>query len=157
MRAQVRARPRRGPRGGRHERERGGEWLRERRRQYASTSARAVRLLKIVDSEVLQAELDRRKVGSHIFNTEVRPLHAARAAAIDAALAQYGVASPDELAPGPPRKAYDSYARPRDGEPTDDDVISKKAPLIAQQVAFLQSPSGTKSSPGRGPRPFSTK
>ena len=55
-------------------------------------------------------------------------------AAIDAALAQYGVASPDELAPGPPRKAYDSYARPRDGEPTDDDVISKKAPLIAQQV-----------------------
>ena len=112
-------------------------WLRERRRQHASTSARAVRLLKIVDSEVLQAELDRRKVGSHIFNTEVRPLHAARAAAIDAALAQYGVESPDELAPGPPRKAYDSYARPRDGEPTDDDVISKKAPLIAQQVAFL--------------------
>ena len=88
-----------------------------RRRQFASTSARAVRLLKIVDSEVLQAELDRRKVGSHIFNTEVRPLHAARAAAIDAALAQYGVESPDELAPGPPRKAYDSYARPRDGEP----------------------------------------
>ena len=24
----------------------------------------------------------------------------------------------DELAPGPPRKAYDSFARPRDGEPT---------------------------------------
>ena len=50
---------------------------------------------------------------------------------------EYGVESPDDLAPGPPRKAYDSYARPRDGEPTDDDVISKKAPLIAQQVAFL--------------------
>ena len=50
-------------------------YLRARRRQ---TSRRALDLLRVVDSGVLEAELERRRVGSHVFNTTVRPLHALR-------------------------------------------------------------------------------
>ena len=108
--------------------------LRARLRQ---TSRRALALLKTVDSQVLEAELERRRVGSHVFNTTVRPLHPLRAKLLDAELLKLGVNVHDDLAPGPPRKAYDSFARPRDGEPCDDDFVTKKAPLVAQQVAFL--------------------
>ncbi|EOD26298.1 hypothetical protein EMIHUDRAFT_469008 [Emiliania huxleyi CCMP1516] len=100
-------------------------------------SPAALALLKTVDSAALEAELARRSVGAHVINTSVRPLHAARAAAIDAELSRLGVASPDALAPGPPRKAYETFARPREGEPCDDDYVRRKAPLMAQQVAFL--------------------
>lgn len=109
-------------------------WMRKRR---AETSARALALLKVVDSAVLEAELERRRVGSHVFNTTVRPLHPARAAAVDAELAKLGIETSADIAPGPPRKAYDSFARPRDGEECDDTFIAKKAPLMAQQIAFL--------------------
>ena len=100
-------------------------------------SPAALALLKTVDSAALEAELARRSVGAHVINTSVRPLHAARAAAIDAELSRLGVASPDALAPGPPRKAYETFARPREGEPCDEDYVRRKAPLMAQQVAFL--------------------
>ena len=43
-------------------------YLRARHRQ---TSRRALELLRVVDSGVLEAELDRRRVGSHVFNTTV--------------------------------------------------------------------------------------
>ena len=91
-------------------------YLRARRRQ---TSRRALDLLRVVDSGVLEAELERRRVGSHVFNTTVRPLHALRSQLLNAELLTLGInVAADELAPGPPRKAYDSFARPRDGEPT---------------------------------------
>ena len=68
----------------------------------------------------------------------MRPLHALRSQLLDAALLTLGIdMAADELTPGPPRKAYDSFARPRDGEPCGDEYVAKKAPLIAQQVAFL--------------------
>ena len=58
-------------------------------------------------------------MGSHVFNTTVRPLHALRSQLLNAELLALGIdVAADELAPGPPRKAYDSFARPRDGEPT---------------------------------------
>ena len=98
--------------------------------------SRALSLLKTVDSQALEAELERRRVGSHVINTTERPLHALRAKLLDAELLKLGIA-PDDLAPGPPRKAYKSFARPRDGDPCDDTFVAKKAPLIAQQVAFL--------------------
>ena len=101
------------------------------------TSRRALSLLKAVDTATLEAELERRRVGSHVFNTTVRALHPLRAKLLDSELVKLGLASSDELAPGPPRKAYDTFARPRDGDQNDDDYIAKKAPLIAQQVAFL--------------------
>jgi len=101
-------------------------------------SRRALALLKTVDSGVLQAELERRKIGSHVFNTTVRPLHALRAQLLDAALLKLGIdMAADDLTPGPPRKAYESFARPREGEPCGEEYVTKKAPLIAQQVAFL--------------------
>lgn len=109
-------------------------FLRARKRQ---TSRRALALLKTVETQVLEEELDRRRVGSHVFNTTVRPLHPLRAKLLDAELLKLGISAADDLAPGPPRKAYDSFARPRDGEPCDDAYVAKKAPLIAQQVAFL--------------------
>lgn len=90
-------------------------FLRTCRRQ---TSRRALDLLRVVDSGVLEAELERRRVGSHVFNTTVRPLHALRSQLLNAELLTLGIdVAADELAPGPPRKAYDSFARPRDGEP----------------------------------------
>ena len=92
-------------------------YLRARHRQ---TSRRALDLLRVVDSGVLEAELDRRRVGSHVFNTTVRPLHALRSQLLDAALLTLGIdVAADELTPGPPRKAYDSFARPRDGKAYD--------------------------------------
>ena len=108
------------------------------RRRSAGPSSAALALLKTVDSGALEAELARRSVGAHVINTSVRPRHAARADALDAELVRLGVAAPeDELAPGPPRKAYDTFARPRADEPCDGPYIARKAPLVAQQVAFL--------------------
>ena len=108
--------------------------LRHRR----ARTADALALLKAVDSGALMAELSRRELGSHRVNTSVRPRHAARADALDAELDKLGVASPeDDLAPGPPRKAYDCFARPREDEPCDAPYIARRAPLVAQQVAFL--------------------
>ena len=116
-------------------------YLRARRRQTsrgALTMGATAAVLKTVDSDVLEAELERRRVGSHVFNTTVRPLHALRSQLLDAALLTLGVdIAADELTPGPPRKAYDSFARPREGEPCDEAYVTKKAPLVAQQVAFL--------------------
>ncbi len=101
-------------------------------------SRAALALLKTVDSGALEAELARRSVGSHIVNTAVRPRHAERADALDAELSKLGITAPgDELAAGPPRKAYDTFARPREDEPCDSAYIARKAPLMAQQVAFL--------------------
>ena len=93
-------------------------YLRARQTSH-QTSRRALDLLRVVDSGVLEAELERRRVGSHVFNTTVRPLHALRSQLLNAELLTLGIdVAADELAPGPPRKAYDSFARPRDGEPT---------------------------------------
>ena len=48
-----------------------------------------------------------------------RVVHALRSQLLDAALLTLGIdVAADELTPGPPRKAYDSFARPRDGKPT---------------------------------------
>lgn len=109
-------------------------WLRTRRSQ---TTTRALTLLKTVDSGVLETELERRRVGAHVFNTNVRPLHPLRSELVDSELAKLGIENSEALAPGPPRKAYDSFARPKEGESSDDDFVRRKAPLIAQQVAFL--------------------
>jgi tRNA G18 (ribose-2'-O)-methylase SpoU len=98
-----------------------------------------LQVLKSIDSVALEEELSRRSVGSHFVNTVVRPRHEARAGALDAELQRLGIAAPDdEIVPGPPRKAYDTFARPREGEPCDAEYIARRAPLLAQQIFFLQ-------------------
>lgn len=101
-------------------------------------STAALALLKEIDSASLEAELIRRAAGSHVVDTALRARHDGRADALDAELQKLGIAAPaDDLAPGPPRKAYTSFAQPRDGEPCDAEYIAHHAPRHAQHVAFL--------------------